>query len=248
MPFKHENIEYGLPHEQYPKETVIHHIDTLKEVINLEREPVGITFLFTKEDYDNYLIEETKAATAYCVMVKSAVMSGKGIKCRLEHHRCDGATTAFALEESTERIESGLEYFSYKLYSSVAVARRLRSAIKSLHRMPVSTYGMAIVPLRECEQTPDVIIMMTNALQSMRLIQGYEYWTGKKPQIDMGAMQGMCSELTVSPYLTGEMNVSVLCPSTRMLCKWSENDMAVSVPYELFEMVTKGVVATQPNY
>ncbi len=248
MPYKHKNIEYGLPHEEYPRERIIECVNTLKETIGLSREPVGITFLFTKEDYDKYPVEEIRAATAYCVMVKDVAAKGSGIKCRLEHHRCDGATTAFALEESTERIESGQEYFSYKLYSSLAVARRMRAAIKSLHREPVSTYGIAIVPLTECVQTPDVIIMMTNALQSMRLVQGYEYHTGRKPAVDMGAMQGMCSELTVSPYLTGEMNVSVLCPSTRMLCKWDENDMAVGIPFELFETVTEGVAATKPSY
>ncbi len=89
---------------------------------------------------------------------------------------------------------------------------------------------------------------MTNAYQSMRIVQGYEYNTGKKPAIHMGAMQGMCSELTVSPYLTGELNVVHACPSTRMLCKWSEHDMGVGIPFELFEQITEGVVATQPNY
>lgn len=248
MPYKHANIEYGLPHQEYPRERINACIDSLKEVIHIEREPVGITFLFNKEDYDNYPIAETNNATAYCVMVKHAACYGKGLKCRLEHHRCDGATTAFALEESTQEIESGEVYFSYQLYSSVAVARRMRAAINSLHRMPVSTYGMAIVPLKDCVKTPDVILMVTNVYQSMRLVQGYEYFTGKKPVIDMGAMQGFCSELTVTPYLTGEMNVSVLCPSTRMLCKWSENDMAVGIPFELFEMITEGTAATKPNY
>ena len=47
----------------------------------------------------------------YCVMVKQAALQGKGIKSRLEHHKCDGATTALALEPSTEKIESGQEYF-----------------------------------------------------------------------------------------------------------------------------------------
>ncbi len=244
MPYKHKNIEYGLPHEEYPEERIKKCVETLKETIDLTREPVGITFLFTKEEYESYPVDEIRSATAYCVMVKDAAVRGRGVKCRLEHHRCDGATTAFALE----KIESGQEYFSYKLYSSVAVARRMRAAIKSLHKEPVSTYGIAIVPIKDCVQTPDVIIIMTNALQSMRLVQGYEYRTGRKPKIDMGAMQGMCSELTVSPYLTGEMNVSVLCPSTRMLCKWDENDMAVAVPFELFETITDGVVATKPNY
>lgn len=248
MPYKHKNIEYGLPHERYAKEQVEECLATWREVLELESEPVGITFLFTKEDYDAYPVEETKVAMPYCVMVKQATLSGKAIKSRLEHHKCDGATTALALEDSTEKIESGLEYYSYKLYSSVATARRMRESIKSLHRMPVKTYGVAVVPLKDCEQTPDVIIMMVHALQAMRMIQGYSYRYGKKPPIDMGAMQGMCSELTVVPYLTGELNVSVLCPSTRMLCKWGQDDMAVGMPFELLEQITEGIVATQPNY
>lgn len=247
MPFKHSNIQYGLPHEEYPRARILDCIETLDSVLELKSEPVGITFLFSKEEYDGYPVEETKASMPYCVMVKKA-SQGKGLKSRLEHHKCDGATTALALEPSTEKIESGQEYFSYKLYSSVAVARRMRASIKSLHRMDVQTYGVAIVPLKDCTQAPDIVIIMTDALQSMRFVQGYEYRTGQKPKIDMGAMQGICSELTVSPYLTGEMNVSVLCPSTRMLCKWSPNDMAVGIPFELLETITEGVIATQPNY
>lgn len=248
MPYKHQNITYGLPHEEYPRDQVRESVKQLKDVLKLSREPVAVTILFTEEDYNHYPVEEFKGAVPYCVMVKQVTMKGRGIKCRLEHHKCDGATTAFALEPSNNRIESGQEYFSYKLYSTVSVARRMRENIKSLHRMSVSTYGLAIVPLSECIRTPDVVILMTNPLQSMRIVQGYEYFTGKKPKIDMGAMQGMCSEVTVSPYLSGEMNVSVLCPSTRMLCKWSENDMAVGIPYELFENIVEGTIATQPNY
>ena len=31
MPYKHKNIEYGLPHEQYPKERIKESIEQLKE-------------------------------------------------------------------------------------------------------------------------------------------------------------------------------------------------------------------------
>ena len=62
MPYKHKNIEYGLPHECYPKERVEESLETLKGVLGLEAEPVGITLLFTKEDYDQYPVEETKSA------------------------------------------------------------------------------------------------------------------------------------------------------------------------------------------
>ena len=248
MPFKSEKVKYGLAHMEYPKKNVDAALKSLSSTIHLDKEPVAITLLFTKEEYDAYPAEQIKAKTPYCVMVKSAAVSGKCIKSVLENHECDGATTAFALEPSTDEIESGRTYFSYNLYSSVATARRHRSRIKSLHREGVPTYGIAIVPLSKCEKTPDIIICMCNAYQAMRLVQGYEYYTGVKPEIDLGAMQAMCSELTVSPYMTGEMNVSVLCPSTRMLCKWEETDMGVGIPYELFEMIVSGVESTVMEY
>lgn len=62
----------------------------------------------------------------------------------------------------------------------------------------------------------------------MRLVQGYEYAAGVKPDIDLGAMQAVCSELTAGPLLRGSLNVSVLCPSTRMLARWSDAEMGVS--------------------
>ncbi len=247
MPYKHGKIQYGLPHEEYPAPYIKESTEQLKEILALDTEPAAITLCFMKEQYEAYPVQELTSAMPYCVMVKQA-FRGKSLKCRLEHHKCDGGTTALALEPSTEKIESGEEYFSYNLYSSVAVARRMRASIKSLHRMPVSTYGVSIVPLESCTLTPDVIIILCNAYQAMRLIQGFEYKTGRKPDIDMGAMQAMCSELTVSPYLSGEMNVSVMCPSTRMLCKWKPEDMAVAVPYEIFTDVVDGVLATKMDY
>ena len=78
MPFKHKNIEYGLPHEEYPKENIIQDLEDLKNVIGLDKEPVAITFLFTKEDYDNYPVDEIKGAMPYCVMVKQAAWNQIG--------------------------------------------------------------------------------------------------------------------------------------------------------------------------
>ena len=48
MPFKHKNIEYGLPHEEYPKENVDQYMEELKKVIGLEKEPVAITFFVSE--------------------------------------------------------------------------------------------------------------------------------------------------------------------------------------------------------
>lgn len=248
MPFKSDKISYGLPQDEYPRGLINECLSDLKKELHLKYEPVGVRFIFDREEYEALPAKEPGSPLPYCVMVKSAAQQGKTLKSTLKDHKCDGGTTALGLERSTPRIESGKEYFSYNLYASQSVARRHRSAIKSLSSCEPLTYGILICPLKECDTAPDVVIAVMNAFQAMRIVQGYTYRTGLKPEIDMGAMQGMCSELTTSPYLSGDLNISVLCPSTHMLCKWDEGDLAAGIPFERFEDIVRGVMATQMNY
>ncbi|MBP8640854.1 MAG: DUF169 domain-containing protein [Oscillospiraceae bacterium] len=247
MPFKSSKISYGLPQDDYPKERMNDCITDFKEVLGLKSELVGVRFIFDESEYAALEADEPSVPIPYCVMVKSAVQ-GKTLKSRLMHHKCDGGTTALGLERSTQRIENGAEYFSYNLYASQAAARRHRTAIKSLHAYEPLTYGILICPFKDCTKAPDVVIGIVNAFQAMRIVQGNTYESGIKPKIDMGAMQGICSEATIVPYITGEINVSVLCPSTRMLCKWDESDIAVGIPFERFETIVRGIMATQMKY
>lgn len=243
MPYKGLKNNYKQPQDTFSSEEIKGYTEDFKNALRLEREPVGIRFCFTEEEYSKSPLPEPKLPMPYCVMVKQAT-KGRAFKSRLEHHKCDGGTTALGLERSTERIECGEEYFSYNLYASRAAARRMRSSIKSLHSGQALTYGVLIQPLKDCTQTPDVVICVINPYQAMRIIQGHEYKTGIKPALDIGAMQAMCSESTASPYLTGQLNLSMMCPSTRMLCAWSEADMAAGIPFEQFVPIVEGIMGT----
>jgi len=243
MPYKHPKISYGLPTDPFPKELVKEYVEDLTMALGLTRQPVGVKLFFTEEDYNACKAPEVRGKIPYCCMVERAT-KGRHIKSKLEHHNCDGATTALALEDSTERIESGMEYFSYNLYSTPATARRMREQIVSLHRTGVKTYGVLVAPLAEMDVTPDVIILAVNPYQTMRIVQGYVYQYGKKPELNYGAMQAICSEATVVPYVTGELNISCLCPSTRLLAKWGDEEMVVGLPYEHLQHTVEGVIAT----
>jgi uncharacterized protein (DUF169 family) len=247
MPYRNDKIDYGLQNDGYDAKKTADWSLVLKDTIGIKRSLVGVKLFFSEEDYGACNLPEPVAKLSYCLMVKAAA-NGRGYKSRLEHHNCDGGTTALALEKSTPEIESGAAYYSYHLYASKASARRHRLSIKSLHNYLPLTYGVMTAPLQEAAIEPDLIIGIVNPYQAMRIVQGYEYYTGVKPNLDVGAMQGMCSEVTVSPYLSGELNLSVLCPSARMLCKWEDEDMAVGIPFEQFEKIVAGVTYTKPNY
>jgi len=243
MPFKSPRIVYGLPHDAYPQQDINAYTADLFKELSLKRSPVGVKLFFDRAEYDAVETPEVRGSLPYCVMVRLA-SEGKGCRSRLEHHKCDGGTTALALEKSTERIENGTEYYSYNLYATPAAARRHHSKIHSLHTELPLTYGLLVQPLDAFTIAPDIIILIVDPYQAMRLVQGYSYETGMKPEIDLGAMQGMCSECTAYPYLSGNMNVSVLCPSTRMLCGWEHSDMAAGIPFEQYRRIVSGVIAT----
>ncbi|AMP20648.1 hypothetical protein AZF37_05165 [endosymbiont 'TC1' of Trimyema compressum] len=57
-------------------------------------------------------------------------------------------------------------------------------------------------------------------------------------------MQAICSELTVVPYLTGGVNISAFCPSTSLLSRWKDDEMAMELPFDLFLNTVEGVMAT----
>lgn len=243
MPFKHESITYGFPQDPFDNNMVRELCEDLDCALNLVRKPVGIKLYFNEEDYNSLNWEEPKGSLSYCCIVEKSTR-GRKFKARLEHNNCDGGTTALGLEPSTEKIESGMEYFSYNLYQTPAAARRIREGVPGLYRTGARTYGVAVAPLEDFEMTPDVIIFIVNPYQAMRLQQGYVYHEGNRIEITGASMQGICAEATVEPYLKGRLNSTPLCPSTRFLAKWRDEEMAVGIPYEKLKNVVEGVIAT----
>lgn len=243
MPFKYEKMSYGSPQGPFDNVIVGELCEDLDCALGLNRKPVGIKLFFSEEGYNAIEWEEPKFPMAYCVVVEKATR-GRRFKVKLEHLNCDGGTTALNLEPSTNRIESGEEYFSYNLYQTPAAARRVREGVPGLYRTGAKTYGIAIAPLEEFEVIPDIVILVVNPYQCMRIQQGYLYHEGGRIENSGASMQAMCGEITVQPYLTGKINTSTFCPSTRFLAKWKDEEMAVGIPFEKFKNLVEGVIAT----
>lgn len=243
MPVKIKQKIYGKPQNAFVKETIQDLVESLECVLGITRRPVGVKLYFDQESYDALAWPEGDPHLAYCCIVEKATR-GQIIKSTMKESCCDGGTTALFTEHSTERIESGMEYFSYNLYQTPAAARRVREGVPGLYRTQAPTYGIAAAPLDLFEAAPDVVIFMVNPYQAMRLQQGNVYHQGGRLQITGASMQALCVEATVEPYLSGRLNSTPLCPSTRFLAKWKDEEMAVGIPYEQFIQTAQGVMAT----
>jgi uncharacterized protein (DUF169 family) len=208
--------------------------------LDLKRHPVGIKFIFSKEEFDRFNAGSLKTPCSYCLMVKIA-FGGRSIKADLSHSRCPGASRVLGLTEPDDRIVSGNHFYSFHLYNSLATAKRIHGDITYINH---KIHGVALMPLEKWKADPDVVIVVANSYQVMRILQGYAYHFGMPKSFKLCGNQGLCSELTATPYETNDLNISVLCSNTRFTCKWKDEEMGIGIPFHKLGPLVEGILKT----
>ncbi len=210
----------------------------LESYLLLGRQPVGIKFNF--KDNDCCGIKPREYKTSYCNAVRLAT-TGKRT-CMLDQtYACMGGARALGVEPnepievaSKRRVNNG-SYYNQK------IAQKIAENMVALKQKPLSTI---IQPLKYFQENPDVIIIIGKPYAVMRVVQGYSYYYGPINNISTAGMQAVCQDLTSRVYQTQELNVSFLCPGTRMLCSWKEDELGIGIPFKLFEKTFQGIKDT----
>lgn len=208
--------------------------------LNLDKKIVGVKFLFNQADFDLAIAKEVINKLNYCVMVRAA-MAGKALKAKGESLACLAGARALGLAATDDYYRSGQNGKRLGLYHDLATAKRVYDGMS---RCEHNCCGIMVKPLEEYDDDPDVVIIISNAYNVMRVVQGYSYYSGIQSHFKMTGNQAICSEATAYPYLSNNINVSMLCIGTRHRAKWSDNELAVAFPYNLFTTVTAGVMET----
>lgn len=213
----------------------------LKAMLNLERLPVGVKLVYFKEDYDKYAAKELISPMNYCVAIRSAGY-GHSVKITKETSRCMGSTTALGFQPPSAAFYDGTEGCQMGLFTDQKVAAETSSQFKILKKQ---LFGIIVKPLEEFnESEPDVVIIVSNPRECMRLLQGYTCTYGMQPDLCASGNQAMCVECTAYPIMTEKLNISLMCSGTRHHAKWHETDMAVGIPYSKFKGTVDGIYRT----
>ena len=84
-------------------------------------------------------------------------------------------------------------------------------------------YGVEIAPLSDyVSYDSDVVIMITNPYNAMRITERYAYHNGPIKNVQFNGMQVLCEECTTRPFENNEVNISMLCSGTRCVAQWQK--------------------------
>ena len=95
---------------------------------------------------------------------------------------------------------------------------------------------------------PDVVVLNVRPVELTRIIQGYQYNTGKRVIGNMGPVRVVNSDLIVRPYLSQEINFSSYCIGARLIAQYSPNKLGIGFPWKLFKETVQGVEDSATGY
>ena len=222
-------------------ETMREDVKWLDILLDLQRKPVGIKFHLYDFDYDSAKSKESTVGTPYCTAVRNAAL-GKGCKMTAEHMACFSSARALGLMELDHDTVSGYRYSKLGVYKDLCVSRNVaRERVYCKHK----AYGVEIAPLSDyVNYDPDVVIIITNPYNAMRITQGYAFHNGSIKNVKFSGMQALCEECTTRPFENNEVNFSMLCSGTRCVAQWQKDELGIGIPFNKLPLIVDGLKNT----
>lgn len=133
-------------------------------------------------------------------------------------------------------------------FATRAIARQ---AIAAMDRItPADTRGVFFYAnhFQSLDILPDVILLDVRPVELTRLLQGYQFLTGKAVQAWMNPLRAVDADLIARPILTGEINISSYCLGARTLARFDGDRLGMGIPYAAFEQMVRGMEASATGY
>ena len=215
-------------------------VDLIESYLDLDRKPVGIKFFFDKDEFENFEIPQRNRKVTYCNSVQLA-SKGSSMKLTKENQGCPNGAMALKMREVPEPMANGKGRFSKNIYKDVETSKSISDEMLFLEEEPV---GIAVMPLENYKEDPDVVVVVSKSYNIMRMIQGHGYFNGYTNNLKTVGLQAVCHDLTTYPYNTKDINITLLCPGTRLVADWQVDEIGIGIPFEKWNEVVEGVKET----
>lgn len=215
-------------------------VNLIESYLELDRKPVGIKFFFAEEEFKDFKIPQRDRKLTYCNSVQLA-SKGKSMKLTKENQACPNGAFALNFIDVPLAMANGKGRFSKNIYDSVEISKSVNDDMKFIKKRLI---GIGVMPLENYQVDPDIVIVISKSFNIMRMIQGHGHFNGYTNNLRTIGLQAVCQDLTSYPYNTKDINLSLLCPGTRLVADWEMDEIGLGIPFERWYEIVQGVIET----
>lgn len=198
--------------------------EKIKENLGLTKSPVAIKFVLRKDDIPEG-VKKLEDGIRHCEMVQKA-SQGEIFYATAEEQTCKGGAAALGLMEPPEKVKTGEMYQSLGRFSSLGSAKRTMEEIPKIEHM---MYALIYAPLEKATFDPDVIVIISNPAQAMKLAQAMVYTLGGRVEADFAGIQSICADAVAGPFTRKRPNITLGCSGSRKFADIQSDEVIVGM-------------------
>ncbi len=210
----------------------------LKERLGLDKSPVAIKFVLREEDIPEG-IKKIDENIRHCEMVQKAAQ-GETFYATAEEQMCKGGSSAIGLIETPEKIKTGEFYQNLGRFSSLGSAKRTMESIPKIDPM---MKAIIYAPLEEVKFDPDVIVVIGNPAQALKLAQAMIYTRGGRVEASFSGIQSICADAVAGPFINNTANITLGCSGSRQYAGIKEDEVIVGMNGENIGCVVTALIS-----
>ena len=196
----------------------------IKKDLDLNSHPVAIKFILHKEDIPEG-INKIQDKIRHCEMVQKA-SRGDSFYSTSEEQLCKGGSSAIGLEDVPEKIASGEFYYGLKRFKSLGSAKR---TLDSIPKIDLRSYAIIYTPLEKAKFAPDIVVIIANPMQAMKVSQAIVYSLGGRVESDFSGIQSVCADAVAGPFMRKRPNITLGCSGSRQYADIKENELIIGL-------------------
>ena len=126
-------------------------------------------------------------------------------------------------------------------FDSPQTARRAMDDMMAIQPATTQAVFLFSLDFDDEDVEPDVVVLSVRPVELTRIIQAYQFHSGKRVTSSMGGLRVVNSDLIVRPYLTQEINVSTYCLGARLIAEFEADRMGIGIPFGAFSDIVQGM-------
>jgi uncharacterized protein (DUF169 family) len=210
----------------------------MEEILSLESSPIAVKMVKTEDPLPNIKIVPQKSR--YCQLLMLA-RKGQTLMLTAENIACPAAKAALGLGPLPEKISTGEMLCTLGLFASKEAAAKTMRLIPRIKLG--STKAVVAGPLRDFPMVPDIVVVESVPEHVMWLGLARNFKEGGRLNFNSSIFQAECVDVTVVPYLTGEINITPGCYGCRQSTDAPPEHMFMGIPAKLLPEIVESLDA-----
>jgi len=198
----------------------------LKELLGLKGSPVAVKLAKTPVDVPAGYAKMAEK-TRHCQFVQNARLKGEKGYATADEHMCKGGAGVMGLEPLPDVVATGSQYHKLGNFKTA------EGALETVNAMPKSAekfYASVYAPLETAGFEPDVVVVVANPKQALRISQAYLHATGGRIAADYSGIQSLCADAVVAVKERGVLNMTLGCNGSRKNSGIADDEVILGVP------------------